>query len=319
MDSAAFTTSQQADSADPQVVGKRCAAALSKESMKLTIFTPTYNRADKLHQIYKSLLKQNTTDDFEWLIIDDGSSDNTEEIVQTYLDNPAVHARYYRKENGGKHTAHNMALDLARGDYFMCLDSDDYLEDNALSKVFSALDALITCGLIAYKALADRTLISNEFPERAQVESTYALSSKYNCHGEFVLIYPTETFRQHPFPVFRGEKFVTECVVYDQIQCPMRLLPEIVQICEYQPEGLSRSVDRVMKTSPAGYCVYFMQRIDLQESFSKRLFVAGKYNCFCHFAKQQRTRYQGRHKLLVFAAKPVGILFWLYYKLIRKF
>ena len=103
--------------------------------MKITVFTPTYNRGYIIENLYKSLQRQFFTD-FEWLVVDDGSSDNTEELFEIWSkENNNFQIRYYKKENGGKHRAINYALDKERGELFFTVDSDDYLTDDALYKV----------------------------------------------------------------------------------------------------------------------------------------------------------------------------------------
>lgn len=289
--------------------------------MKLTIFTPTYNRANLLFRLYQSLLKQNNYD-FEWLIVDDGSTDDTQKVVEQFYNNGKFSVKYYLKENGGKHTAHNMAIKFAQGDYFMCLDSDDWLADNAIQLLCSVLDSIKdSMGVIAYKTDEKGRLLSDEFPNDLSEANTIDLSMKYHCTGEFTLIYPTNVLLSNPFPVFDGEKFVTECVLYDKLSkiCMMRLFPEIICICEYQDMGYSNNSNSVMKNNPAGFCLFFMQRIDLQITTFKRIIVAGKYHCFCSFSKSQRTNYSGNHKLLVTMTKPLGLLFSLYYKMFRSF
>ena len=177
--------------------------------MILTIFTPTYNRGTLLKRVFNSLLKQ-TEIDFEWLIIDDGSSDNTKQIVNDFYSDAVFPIRYYKKINGGKHTAHNMAVNLAQGKYFVCLDSDDYLADNAIINVIKILEKCSSDeGIIAYKADEKGNLLSDRFPIELAITNTVELTSFYQCGGEFTLIYPTSVLKNNLFPVFEGERFIT--------------------------------------------------------------------------------------------------------------
>lgn len=100
----------------------------------LTVFTPTYNRAYIIKNVYDSLVLQ-TEKNFEWLVIDDGSSDNTEELIKSLIEEKKIHIRYEKKENGGQHTALNRAIEEARGKMLMIVDSDDYLKPNAVERV----------------------------------------------------------------------------------------------------------------------------------------------------------------------------------------
>jgi len=102
----------------------------------ITVFTPTFNRAYILPQLYESLLRQNNKN-FIWLIIDDGSSDNTNELVQSWINSNIINIQYHYKVNGGMHTAHNLAYNLINTELNMCIDSDDYLIDNAIEKILT--------------------------------------------------------------------------------------------------------------------------------------------------------------------------------------
>lgn len=281
----------------------------------ITVFTPAYNREKTLPRLYDSLCEQ-TSFDFEWLIVDDGSTDNTQAAVSAFSsDIFPIH--YIKKENGGKHTAYNLALRHARGEFFLCVDSDDFLAPNAIESLCRT--ASFDCGICAYKATVDGRNLSSEFPSEVRETTTFELYSGLNCRGEYTFAYPLHVARKVPFPVFPGETFVTESVVYDQLDklCKVRLLPRVITICEYQPDGLSARAIELMKDNPAGYCLYFMQRIDLVSSFFKRLLMAGKYQCFGILAHKKRVTYCGKHLLLTEACYPIGLLFRVYYKLFR--
>lgn len=281
----------------------------------ITVFTPAYNRATTLPRLYDSLCQQ-TSFDFEWLIVDDGSTDSTQTVVASFSPD-FFPIRYIKKENGGKHTAYNLALQHARGVYFLCVDSDDFLTPDAIESLCGAVS--LDCGICAYKATINGKRLSSEFPSGIREATSTALYSAFNCRGEYTFAYPLHIARKVPFPVFSGETFVTESVVYDQLDklCKVRLLPKVITICEYQPDGLSARAIELMKRNPAGYCLYFMQRIDLVSSFSKRLFMAGKYQCFGILAHKNRTPYCGEHPILTVVCYPIGLLFRVYYKLFR--
>lgn len=286
----------------------------------ITIFTPTYNRAEKLVRLYKSLLSQFCYN-FEWLIIDDGSTDNTESVVKEF-EQTKFPIAYYKQENGGKHTAYNQALKLAHGEYFFCVDSDDWLEAGAIETILDfVLNRENMMLIFAYKKDEKGKLLSDEFPENVTQISLQELSNEFHCNGEFSIIIRTDFARKFPYPVFEGEKFVTEAVVYDRMtaETKVSLLSQVITVCEYQEDGLSNNMNRIMKANPAGYCLYFMQRIDMQDSFKNRIITAGKYQCFCRLAKKQMSKYTGRHPVTVAAAKPLGLLFLIYYKVLRGF
>ena len=285
----------------------------------LTIFTPTYNRADKLNRLYESLSAQKCHD-FEWLVIDDGSADNTRDVVKAFADKADFPVRYVYKENGGKHTAYNLALELACGDWFLCVDSDDMLAENAVEIILDSVRKTNTnTGFVAYKSDFSGRLLSGVFPEGLVRTQMHRLSMDYDCGGEFTLVFNTEFARQFPFPVFRGERFVTESVIYDRMDRhgQLDLLPEIITVCEYQTDGYSQNANSVMRRNPNGYCLYFLQRIDMQHKLLPRLIHAGKFWCFRWISGNRELTYKGKHRLLVALAVIPGTLFRTYYKLFR--
>lgn len=287
--------------------------------MMLTIFTPTYNRGQLLHRLYHSLQSQSSRD-FEWLIVDDGSTDNTASIVQSFIEEQQIDIRYYRKENGGKHTAYNYALDQARGDWFLCVDADDFLHKDALTSLVTVIQEYYTeSGIVAYKEDTRGLRLSDTFPRDIKCCKISDLSLRYNCAGEFSLIFPRKLASKHKFPVFSGEWFIGESVVYDRIDkaCDCMLLPKVITVCEYQPDGYSSNFTKLMKQNPSGFCLYFLQRIDLQVKLLPRIVHAGKYWCFRWICKRPELVYDGKHRLLVALAVIPGLLFRIYYKVFR--
>lgn len=289
--------------------------------MILTIFTPTYNRCECLKKLYGSLKLQKCAD-FEWLIVDDGSNDNTDEVVKEIEENAEFSVRYIKKPNGGKHTAYNLAVDAANGEYFFCVDSDDFLSESSIQNIIDFIsERKNVSGIIAYKRTINGQLLSNKFPEGLNTSTLFDLNNMYKCNGEFSIILKTYIAQSYKFPVFEGELFLGECVIYDIIgnTYKFHLLREAITICEYKSDGLTSNFDKLMKNNPAGYCLYFMQRIDYQDSIFKRFIIAGKYHCFCKFATEQKSSYTGRHPITVALARPLGIVFLLYYKMMRGF
>ena len=149
----------------------------------ITVFTPTYNRKDTLQRLYRSLCAQ-TVFDFEWLIVDDGSTDGTEAAAGSFS-SALFPVRYIKKENGGKHTAYNLALQQATGTYFLCVDSDDLLVPDAMEALREA--ASPECGVCAYKSAADGKSLSTEFPPEIKETTFFGLYSELHCRGEYTL------------------------------------------------------------------------------------------------------------------------------------
>lgn len=285
--------------------------------MRFTVFTPSYNRADLLPRLYHSLLAQ-TCFDFEWLIVDDGSADDTPQVVNAFTGEGHFPVRYLRKENGGKHTAHNLALQEARGDWFWCVDSDDLLAPSAIADLSEAILPNVN-GIVSYKTDLSGNPLCSAFPVGLVKEKFCRLSQVHGCHGEYTLAFPTDYARKFPFPVFTGERFIGESVIYDRMDRDgeFLLLPKVTTLCEYQPGGLSGSFSALMAKNPNGFCLYFLQRIDLEEKRIHRFLCAGKYWAFRLICRNKDLRYTGTHRFTVGAASLIGPVFRLYYKLLR--
>lgn len=285
--------------------------------MMFTIFTPAYNRASLLPRLYQSLIEQ-TSYDFEWLIVDDGSTDNTAEVVQPFIENGHFPVRYLKKENGGKHTAYNLALQEAQGAWFLCVDSDDFLAASAVKDLCDFIRPDMT-GVATYKTDLLGNSLCDSFPSDLDSVQFHRLALEYGCRGEFALAFSTKFAARFPFPIFSGERFMSESIIYDRMDQAheMHLLPKVTTLCEYQPGGLSMNFSALMGKNPNGFCLYFMQRIDLQPKLLPRMIHAGKYHAFHMICKNKDLRYTGPHRFLVACAIPLGLLFRLYYKLFR--
>lgn len=282
----------------------------------VTIFTPTYNRAELIVRLYDSICRQDCTD-FEWLIVDDGSTDNTDEEVKAWQAKATFPIRYYKQPNGGKYRAFNRALELAEGELFFTVDSDDYLPDNAIATIISKADLLKgddIIGLMTLKAYPDGNIIGKPYSEGIQPMTSYQLELSGNG-GERSIVLKTDLARKYPFPDCGDEKFVTESVVYDRYALAglkYVVTNDILTICEYQPEGLSSNPHKLMISNPTGYVYYYAQRINLAGSAREALPAIIRYHAFRLMAKRNNIR-PCKHKILTAALRPVGYITKRYY------
>ena len=223
-------------------------------STGLTVFTPAYNRAEKLKRAYESLKRQ-TEKDFVWIIVDDGSVDDTENAVKDFIREGVVDIKYFRQTNGGKMRAHNRGVGEADSELFVCLDSDDLLTDRAVERIYEVWEGIgdksSYAGIIAYKGeMAARTegsdayglhnfdkdqllpIYGNYFPDNKDCSFRELYQKGFS--GETTLVFRTELLRQNLFPEIEGEKYVPEDVVYDRIDEGhiFRFFPEILTLCE---------------------------------------------------------------------------------------
>lgn len=286
--------------------------------MLLTVFTPTYNRANTIKRLFESL-KNQTFKDFEWLIVDDGSTDNTAEVVQGFDAHGSFPIRYIRKENGGKHTAYNIGLEEARGDLFFNVDSDDWLDADCCLRISKLVDNIVSdsdcAGLIALKSFADGSIIGNSFRED-KIIRTFRDLELSGQGGERSIVFRTSIARRFKFPSIEGERFMPEGVVYDEFKdCRFMILNECLTICEYLPEGLSSNPKGLMLRNPGAYMLYYRKRIDLAISLKERVGYVLRYNFFRQQYKGNAVpNYNGKHLLLVSMLKPINIIVAQFYK-----
>ena len=289
----------------------------------ITVFTPTYNRANKLQRLYQSLREQ-TNYNFEWLIIDDGSSDNTEQVVESFIEKESQFLiRYFKKKNGGKYTAHNEGVKKANGDLFLCVDSDDYIEETAIDELLKCWHGIKeeSCtGVIALKKDQNNKILSESFPENVERCKKIDLEQKYKCKGEFTLVFKTTILKQYLYPLIEGEKFMGESIVYDQVDQigEMCLLNKVITVCKYCDDGYTHNFMKVVLNNPTGYQIYYKQRIDLAVTFKEKIGYIVRYHAFRIMSKEYRFEYDGNSRMLVKAMLPLGYLAYLLYERKKK-
>ena len=235
--------------------------------MKITVFTPTYNRAYIIEKLYHSLQRQ-TFKDFEWIVVDDGSEDETEDLFKKIQkDKNLFEIRYIKQKNGGKHRAINKGIEIAKGELFFIVDSDDYLIDTALKTITEIEESIPenekkqfagVCGLRGYSEKKEngKTFCGDI------LDITSLEREKYGIYGDKAEVFYTSILKKYPFPTFENEKFITECVVWDKIafdKYKIRYFNKIIYISDYLPDGLTAHVKDLYKKNPKGYGLYLAQ------------------------------------------------------------
>lgn len=234
--------------------------------MRITVFTPAYNRGYIIENLYRSLQRQ-IYRNFEWLVVDDGSTDDTEVRLSAFMaEENDFSIRYIKTENGGKHRAINRGVKEAKGELFFIVDSDDYIVEDALEWI-DKMEASIpeddcsfggVCGLRGYSA---EQLIGTTFSGNT-LDITSLERDRHQITGDKAEVFYTDLLRRYPFPEFAGERFCTECVIWDRIAADgykLRFYNRIAIICNYLEDGLTRSGSTVFLKNPKGYGLYLYQ------------------------------------------------------------
>lgn len=249
---------------------------------RITVFTPTYNRAYILEKLYHSLCIQSYLD-FEWLIVDDGSIDGTEQLIYTWKAEKKINIRYFKIENGGKHRAINYGLYKAEGELFFTMDSDDELTSDALEKInlwFESIeDESNICGIAANRGTA-ANITPNRYFEASYLDKTWLETYSYYEKGENVLggeraiIFYTDFHKKYQFPEFQGEKFLTEAIVYNRMAYDgfrIRFFNDIIWIYEYLDDGLTKAGNTLFLENPKGYGLWIIEKAKFENYSSFRL------------------------------------------------
>ncbi|MTP79573.1 glycosyltransferase [Turicibacter sanguinis] len=288
---------------------------------KITVLTPTYNRGNLIINCYNSLVKQ-TYKNFEWLVIDDGSLDNTEIIMKKLISEKKIDIRFFKKPNGGKHTALNYGFDLCKGDLTIIVDSDDYLTENALqviNELWSQNYHIENLHSIAFlRQYSDGTIIGDKFPK------DYFLSNHVQCRfnlkikGDKAEVYNTNILKTYKFPVFEGEKFLSEDIVWTRMGKVYKTLyinlP--IYVTEYLEGGLTKSGRKLRIQCPRGAIEAHSQYLSTDFNWSirvKHMILSITYQYFLGYKTKEILSNRTINKMIALISIFPGYLlfkFW---------
>lgn len=263
----------------------------------ITVFTPAYNRAKFLPRVYESLCRQ-TYKDFEWVIVDDGSVDDTRSVVEQFSQNSTLNTnsiRYYYQENGGKHRAINRGVKEAKGELFLILDSDDTLPERSLEWINhyyqQIKDDASFGGVCGYMAHHDGTVIGHGNDDEVLDANSIEMRYQYHILGDMLEVFRTSVMREIPFPDIPGEKFVPEALVWNRIACKYRLrvFHEVVYYRDYLDGGLTDKIVKIRMTSPLASMMTYAELNSYQIPFVSKVKAAINYWRF-HFCSNAKEK-----------------------------
>lgn len=287
----------------------------------ITVFTPTFNRAYLLPRLYNSLCKQ-TVQNFIWLVIDDGSTDNTKELIEKWKLENKIQIQYHYKENGGMHTGHNAAYRLIQTELNVCIDSDDYMPDDAIEKILNAWNAIQDkskiAGIIGLDAEETGQLIGTPIPENLEKGSLKDLYSKYGVKGDKKVVLRTDIVRKYPaYPEFAGEKLVPLGILYLMIGQDYDFVyeNEVYCIVEYQAEGSTHTIFKQYKQSPKGFAYARKIHIKYADNLKDKLKAYTHLISSSLFTKDLSIAFKGVNPVITILLFPLGILLNLYIRI----
>ncbi|SUB87050.1 glycosyltransferase family A protein [Prevotella denticola] len=248
----------------------------------ITILTPAYNRGHLLGKLYQSLVKQDF-EDFEWVIVDDGSSDSTTDIVDKFIQDKKIIISYIKQSNGGKHRALNRGVIESKGELILIVDSDDSLPKNSLSVInryyLEIKDNPLIGGVCGLMAHHDGTIIGERKICSSMNLSSIEMRYKYGFVGDVCEVFKTEILREFPFPEIENEKFCPEALVWNRIATKYKLhyFNEVIYYRDYLDGGLTSKIVRIRMNSPIASMICYAELNQLDIPFKDKVKAAVNY------------------------------------------
>lgn len=290
----------------------------------ITVYTPTYNRGYCLHQLYYSLLRQSVSpDSFMWLIVDDGSTDNTENLVKEWCKKSPFKISYFKQKNEGKMAKLNFIHNIIDTELCMCIDSDDYLTDDALSIIYNEWKKIKNrkeiAGMVGLDIYKNGDIVGTAFPPSMN-KIKFSHFKKNKIKGDKKFIYRTAIIKSYPpYPSFEGERFPAPGYLYRLIDenYDLWIINKPLCIIEYLDDGLSKNKFGQFRKYPKSFMFYRKERMRLAISYSDRFWNAVHYVSSCIFARKNPF-IQNKYYLTTILALPFGLLLNIYLRNTKK-
>src|SRR5690554_3364243 len=285
----------------------------------ITVFTTTYNRAHTLSFLYESLIRQ-TSMDFEWLVIDDGSSDNTKTLIEDWITLNEIPIRYIQQVNMGMVAGHNTAHHNIYTELNVCIDSDDYMPNNAIEIILNEWrenkrEDLM--GLVALDAFKSGEIIGTKLPEHIKSCTFSELLYKYKIRGDKKYVLRTDLIKRHlPYPFIEGEKFPAPSYLYLILEQKYEFLivNKVICIVEYLPDGNSMNKLKQYKESPNAFAAYRIAKMKYAYNYNQKFRNAIHYISSKLLGDRKNIFKGSSDKLTLIFAFPFGVILYLYIK-----
>lgn len=275
----------------------------------ISVITATYNRKTELKKLYKSLL-ENIIKDLEWVIVDDGSNDGTEDLVEDFIAEDKIKIKYIKQKNAGKMAAINNGIKYITNPYMFEIDSDDYLVSNFLEEVLKDTEELekkrketesknenSPYGIAYLKKMSEKPnwfsedLVSNYISKNKAIKM-FNLYNEYSYQGELLILFKTSIRKKYTYEVEEGEKFITEAYLHNKLDNEyggVYLKNKVALISEYMEDGYTKNINKVFFENPKGYFKYYKSNLnmDLKNiNFKKKISFVKNYLFFGYILKK---------------------------------
>lgn len=259
----------------------------------ITILTPTYNRAYCLTNLYESIKKQ-SSGSFEWIIIDDGSTDGTENLVQQWINEHAIVIKYFKQNNFGKHVALNHGVTKSAADWIFIVDSDDEVSTDAIARIEEQIDWLPEkyTGLCFRKMNLKHELLGKSFDPRKIYIDTHPTDAAAIFEADLMYVFKKTMMEKKPFPVIANEKFVPELFVWNAIGdlgLIRYFLHKIIVLGDYLPDGLSQNFKSQLKNNPKGFALFYKDQRAREKRIIKKIKCTIRYIQCVYYLRVKRN------------------------------
>lgn len=283
--------------------------------MTVTVLTPTFNRGEVLRSLWNSLQKQ-TVKDFEWLVVDDGSTDGTKNLITQLQEKSDFPIRYIHKSNGGKHTALNVGIQTICSELTFIVDSDDYVTEDAIESILKIhkkyrLQNNI-CGYAFLRAFPDGKVNGKKFEVDEKIGSYIDVRvNGDDTSADKAEVFKTHCLKEFPFPEYPNEKFLGEDLVWVRMarKYEMVHINKAIYVGNYLEDGLTNNRRKYNIASPVG-CMHRAEEF-MESDLKTRYRIKGglQYIVYGRFAgvKVVDLIRKSRHKVLATVCTPGGL------------
>lgn len=284
---------------------------------EITVFTPTYNRKDNLERVYVSLQNQ-SSENFVWQIIDDGSTDGTQKVVEKWISDDKFPIEYIKKVNGGKTSAQNLSMDITYTPYWICLDSDDTFVEQGievLSKYTNQLNKDNELyGLIGLRYTDRNKPMQDQYiPSHVKKTTQLELRFKYGLAPEYYQLYKMEVIKKYKYPEIKGENYFPLSFIPNELDQSYQLLAvndEVMRI-EYQADGITKNKNKNIKRNPIGYTIFKHQMSQYAPTLTVKLVSLISYNSASLISKRRFKFEKVWDQMLAVMTFPFGLIDYL--------
>lgn len=293
--------------------------------MKVTVLTPTYNRKYSLKRLYDSLINQTETN-FEWMIVDDGSTDDTKKLIDIFISERKIKIKYIKKENGGKHRALNVGISQIKNEMTFIVDSDDYLTRDAIETINyyyrKYKDSNNLCGYSFLRGYPNKKVNGPAYKEQEFISDYISYRLNDNNWGDKAEVYFTKYLKKIPFIEIEGEKFLIESYVWGKLALKYNTLyiNKVIYMGDYLEDGLTKNRKKVKVNSPKGVVevakVLCCDKANLKVKTKYMIF----YITYGLIAREKISHLylNIKYKLLFIILFPASFCYQIYLKLIAK-